>query len=227
MLAVQGPGALEIAQRVLGVDDLDGLGYFRCRAFDNAGNPVLISRSGYTGEDGFEVVTEHAHATAVWDDMVAAGAIPCGLGARDTLRTEMGYCLYGHELAEDISPIEAGLKWTMDLDKAARFPGKKALRTAAAEGGTERSLIGLVLKQRAIPRPGCRIVVSDREVGQVTSGTFSPTLHKGVALAFVRDDGLEAGQPSVDIRGRLHGADIVELPFVRSSVKTRKKAKHK
>ena len=185
---------------------------------------MLISRTGYTGEDGFEVVTDHAHAIALWDDMVAAGATPCGLGARDTLRTEMGYCLYGHELAEDISPIEAGLKWTMDLDKVASFPGKDALRTSAVEGAG-RNLVGLVLKQRAIPRPGCRIVVSNHEVGHVTSGTFSPTLHKGVALAFVRNDALEAGQLAVDIRGKLHDADIVALPFVRSNVKTRKKAK--
>ncbi len=224
MLAVQGPRALEIAGNVLGVNDLDELGYFRCRELDRAGDTVLISRSGYTGEDGFEIVTEHAAAAALWDDVVAAGAIPCGLGARDTLRTEMGYCLYGHELAEDISPIEAGLKWTMDLDKAADFPGKEALRAAAKEGTTRR-LTGLMLKQRAIPRPGCRIMVSGDEVGQVTSGTFSPTLQQGIALAFVLSDTLEAEQTlAVDIRGRQHEADIVKPPFVRSNVKTRKKA---
>jgi len=224
MLAVQGPRALEIAQSVLGTSDLDELGYFRCQEFDLAGNTVLISRSGYTGEDGFEMVTERTDAAALWDDMVAAGAVPCGLGARDTLRTEMGYCLYGHELAEDISPIEAGLKWTMDLDKAADFLGKDALR-AAAQDGSARRLIGLLLKQRAIPRPGCSIMVSGDKVGQVTSGTFSPTLQKGIALGFVLKRTLEADQTlTVDIRGRLHEAEIVKPPFVRSNVKTRKKA---
>ncbi len=224
MLAVQGPRALEITRNVLGAVDLDELGYFRCRQLDHAGNTVLISRSGYTGEDGFEIVTEHTAAAALWDDVIAAGAIPCGLGARDTLRTEMGYCLYGHELAEDISPVEAGLKWTMDLGKASDFPGKDALR-AATEEGTARRLTGLMLKQRAIPRPGCRILVCGDEVGQVTSGTFSPTLQKGIALAFVLNDKLEADQIlAVDIRGKLHEADIVKPPFVRSNVKTRKKA---
>ena len=223
MLAVQGPRALEIAQSVLGTSDLYELGYFRCQEFDLAGNTVLISRSGYTGEDGFEMVTERTDAAALWDDMVAAGAVPCGLGARDTLRTEMGYCLYGHELAEDISPIEAGLKWTMDLDKAADFLGKDALR-AAAQDGSARRLIGLLLKQRAIPRPGCSIMVSGDKVGQVTSGTFSPTLQKGIALGFVLKRTLEADQTlTVDIRGRLHEAEIVKPPFVRSNVKTRKK----
>jgi len=224
MLAVQGPRALEIAQHVLGTSDLDELGYFRCQELDFAGNTVLISRSGYTGEDGFEIVTKRTAAAALWDDVVTAGAVPCGLGARDTLRTEMGYCLYGHELAEDISPIEAGLKWTMDLDKAADFPGKKCLRAAAKDGRAQR-LIGLQLKQRAIPRPGCSVMVSGDKVGQVTSGTFSPTLQKGIALAFVLERTLEAEQTfTVDIRGKLHEAEMVKPPFVRSNVKTRKKA---
>ena len=225
MLAIQGPHALEITQRVLGVGDLDDLGYFRCRTLGGGGGDgglLLISRSGYTGEDGFELMTRSDTAGAIWDQLVAAGAVPCGLGARDTLRTEMGYCLYGHELAEDITPIEAGLSWTMDLNKASDFPGKEALRSMAA-GCPTRKLIGLVLKQRAIPRSGCRVMVSGKEVGQVTSGTFSPTLRRGIGLAMVQESALGGEEPAVEIRGKLQEAELTELPFVRSNVKTTKK----
>ena len=225
MLAIQGPRALEITQRVLGVSDLDDLGYFRCRMLEGVGGDdglLLISRSGYTGEDGFELVTRSATAGAIWDQLVAAGAVPCGLGARDTLRTEMGYCLYGNELAEDITPIEAGLSWTMELNKASDFLGKEALRSMAADGPA-RQLVGLVLKQRAIPRSGCPVMVSGREVGQVTSGTFSPTLRRGIGLALVQESALDGDGPAVEIRGKLQEAELAELPFVRSNVKTRKK----
>ena len=227
MVALQGPQSGQIMQEVLGVD-LDELGYFRCREVKWAHSSVLVSRSGYTGEDGFELIIDRGDTVTLWDQLVSAGAVPCGLGARDTLRTEMGYCLYGHELTTDISPLEAGLGWAMNLEKPSDFLGKDALRLLAAKGPTRR-LRGLVLRQRALPRPGCPVLLGDQQIGSVTSGTFSPTLQKGIALALLQTEALEnrGGTITIDIRGRQHEADLVKPPFVQPNVKSTKQDKIK
>ncbi len=221
MIAVQGPRALEVLSTVHELDrfgDLTPLGFFRFRQHQDATGPWLVSRSGYTGEDGFEIICPAGQVIALWKALIAAGVTPIGLGARDTLRTEMGYPLYGHELTEQIGPIEAGLEWALALDKESAFVGQQALRSRR-EGG--RRLAGLQIHGKGIPRPGYEVSQAERIIGVVTSGTYSPSLSAGIALALIDLDAHREEPAAIIVRGRELPAQFITLPFVPSRVKRR------
>ncbi|MGK2945138.1 MAG: glycine cleavage system aminomethyltransferase GcvT [Desulfuromonadales bacterium] len=215
-IALQGPKAEEILSSLTDVPLADIVYYHFHEGFV-AGMKMIISRTGYTGEDGFELYLPASAAVEVWRQLLATGAphglMPIGLGARDTLRLEKGYALYGHELSRDISPLEAGLAWITKLDKH-DFVGKAALVKQKADG-VQRRRIGLVMQERGVPREGYPIFDGDREVGAVTSGTMSPTLKVGIALALVEPAaaGID-NELQVAIRNRRMGAKVVRPPFV-------------
>jgi aminomethyltransferase len=169
--------------------------------------------TGYTGEDGVELHVPGAAAVQTWRAIVDAGVTPAGLGARDTLRLEAGLPLHGHELGEGITPLQAGLGWVVRFDKG-DFRGRAAL-AAERERGVARRLRGLVVDGRQVPRRGCAVLRGDDRVGEVTSGNFSPTLERGIALAFVPPDAAVGDALDIDIRGRRTPATVTELPFVR------------
>ena len=211
MLAVQGPAA----QQVLGpfVDvDLASLKRYRFAHAMIGDERATLSRTGYTGEDGFEIYLERDAIVAVWDALLKAGVPPVGLGARDTLRLEAGMCLYGHELTPDINPFEADLAWALTLDSR-RFVGSDALRRLSA-APPARKRVGLVAAGGRIPREGCRVFSGARDVGVVTSGSFSPTIEKHIAMAYVAADCAAAGASlEIDVRGARVVSQVVTLPF--------------
>jgi aminomethyltransferase len=216
LIALQGPLARTILQP-LTTTDLDAIAYYHCQPGVVAGIECLISRTGYTGEDGFEMYHQAERAVELWRALLAAGAphglLPAGLGARDTLRLEAGYCLYGHELSDDITPLEAGLGWTVKLKKEDDFIGKQAL-IAEKRDGLRRKLIGIELRERGIPRAGYPILRDGRKVGEVTSGTMCPTLGHAAALGFVPPSDAAVGtELAVEIRGKAIPAVVVALPF--------------
>lgn len=219
MLAVQGPQA-EGLMSSLGGNHLRDLQYFGFCSVDIEGEEALVSRSGYTGEDGFELICESESLSKIWSSLRNYGAHPCGLGARDVLRTEMGYCLYGQELDQNKSPLEAGLSWTLKLDKEDDFIGKNALLIKKKER-TYRSLVGFSMLERAIPRPGYTVCnCRGEEIGTVSSGTYSPSLEAGIGLAFVEPGFKKRGTAlKIDMRGKLRRAKVVRLPFVASKVR--------
>jgi aminomethyltransferase len=179
---------------------------------------MIISRTGYTGEDGFELYLPASSAVDVWQAIMTTGTphglLPIGLGARDTLRLEKGYALYGHELSREISPLEAGLAWITKLDKD-DFVGKAALVAQKADGLSRRR-VGLMMQERGIPREGYSVFLADREVGVVTSGTMSPSLKVGVALALVKPEfAKEETELEIVIRNRRMGAKVQRPPFVK------------
>ena len=221
MLAVQGPRSADVLATVGLPTDMDymSFSYVSDHAWSHDGAPwdrVVVCRTGYTGEHGFEVLVPVAHAQTAWDACVAAGALPCGLGARDTLRLEMGYALHGHELSPEISPVQAGLVWAVGWDKPA-FHGRDALLAERA-AGPQRRLRGLLARERGIPRADMPVLSAAGEsVGTTTSGTFSPTLQQGIALALL-DPALAWGDEVViDVRGRHLRARVVRTPFVSAS----------
>ena len=182
---------------------------------------VTVCRTGYTGERGYELVVPWDEAGPVWDALLDAGRphgiLPCGLGARDTLRTEMGYPLHGQDLSLEITPIQAGAAWAVGWDKPA-FWGRETL-VAERAAGPVRRLRGIGAVGRAIPRPGMTVAVDDEPVGTVTSGTFSPTLRKGIGLALLRTDVVVGARVSVDVRGRPEQFEVVKPPFVQPSTR--------
>jgi aminomethyltransferase len=217
LLAIQGPYAESILQPLATSNQLSDIAYYHAGPGTVAGIDCLISRTGYTGEDGFELYTQADQVGALWDAVLEAGRpqglLPAGLGARDTLRLEAGYCLYGHELREDITPLEAGLGWTIKLNKGTDFIGRQALFDEKQDG-LRRKLVGLMLLERGVPRAGYVIMRSDEPIGEVTSGTMSPTLNQPAALGFVTPDLSTPGTTlAVDIRGKLVAAEVVALPF--------------
>jgi aminomethyltransferase len=217
LLALQGPRALAILEP-LASPGVAGLRYYGFLRGEVAGVPAIISRTGYTGEDGFELYLEPAAAPLVWRRLLAAGAphglVPAGLGARDTLRLEAAMALYGHEIDERTTPLEAGLSWVVKLGKG-DFLGRAALQQQS-EQGVERTLVGFAVQDRGIARQGHAVLSDGKVVGEVTSGTFSPTLGKAIGMAFVPPALAAAGTPlDVDVRGRKLAAEVVELPFYR------------
>lgn len=211
MLAVQGPRSVALLAAVLGLD-LAALPYFTAVRTRLDGRPVVLSRTGYTGEDGCELVVDADHLTPVWERLVAGGAVPCGLGARDTLRLEAAMPLYGHELSEAGDPLSAGLGFAVRF-RDGGFIGSEALSAVKAKGVT-RKRVGLVLAGRRIAREHLNVHSGERLVGEVTSGTFSPTLEKSIAMAFVEAEFAAPGTSvEVDIRGSREPATVVKLPF--------------
>ncbi len=217
MLALQGPRSEALLQRVVSADtDLSKVRYYRMARTTLIGMPCLISRTGYTGEDGFEVFFDAREAERVWNLFLAQGEdlgiAPIGLGARDALRTEAGMPLYGHELDEQTTPLEANLLFGVQLG-AGDFVGRDALLRQQKDG-VKKTLVGLEVDTKRVPRPGCELWAGDTRLGVVTSGTFSPTLEKNIAMGFVPPSHAELGTTfEMDIRGKRHGCVVVPLPF--------------
>ena len=221
VLAVQGPSSTAVLEAL---NLPTTMGYM---AFDKAtfaGAPLTVCRTGYTGEMGYELVAPNDVAVELWQAILTAGQpfgiSPCGLGARDTLRTEMGYMLHGQDISPQINPVEAGIGWAIGWGKPS-FDGVGTLRAIKA-GGPARRMRGLLATGRGIPRPGMTVVSLDEGhavIGQVTSGTFSPTLRVGIALALV-DAAVPLGASvGVEVRGRVEPFDVVKPPFVTSDVR--------
>jgi len=211
MIAVQGPKARQAVLAQLPQDEARVAA--EMKPF-NAGwfGDLFIARTGYTGEDGFEISLPADTATALWQQLLQAGVVPCGLGARDTLRLEAGMNLYGQDMDETVSPLESALGWTVALQDERVFIGKDALLAQRASG-VRRKLVGLVLQGRGVLRPGQAIVTESGE-GLITSGSFSPTLQKAIALARIPKSA--GGTCQVDMRGKLLECRIVRPPFVRN-----------
>jgi aminomethyltransferase len=218
-LAVQGPQAETAVQRHVEVD-LSRVQYFYSVETERVKEPVLISRTGYTGEDGFEVYGSPDVIVQLWKDLIKAGVPPIGLGARDSLRFEAAYLLYGHELDEDTTPIEAGLAWTVK-QKSVDYAGKDVLVRQKREGGS-KSLIGFTMLEPGVPRQGYVLYVEGKQQGYVTSGMKSPTLGEFMGMGYLRvPKPLEAGREiEVEIRGQRKAAKTVKLPFYRGSVRS-------
>ncbi|MGZ0170176.1 MAG: glycine cleavage system aminomethyltransferase GcvT [Planctomycetales bacterium] len=215
MIAVQGPKAVEILA-ALGAATADGHRYYSASLMTVAGMDALVSRTGYTGEDGFELIVPSDVGMELWNRLLEAGqpfgVQACGLGSRDTLRLEAAMPLYGHELNEDTDPLTAGLSFAVKLE-AADFIGRDALQKVAASP-TGKVRVGLKLEGKRIAREGAGILSNDQSIGEVTSGTFSPTLQKAIAMGYVGAANSEMGNAvEVDIRGKRHAAKIVDLPF--------------
>jgi aminomethyltransferase len=216
MIAVQGPRALETLEAIFELP-LAPVRYYHLAMGRLAGDiTAVISRTGYTGEDGFEVICGAANAARVWDTLLEVGKrhgiVPCGLGARDTLRLEAAMPLYGHELSDTIDPISAGVGWAVKLDKG-DFVGRDALAAYKASG-PRTTRAGLVLDGKRIARQGAVVYSGEREAGHVTSGTFSPTLNSSVAMAFLDPAAAAIGTAlAVDVRGHREHARVVKLPF--------------
>jgi aminomethyltransferase len=218
LVAIQGPRSIEIARPLTDVD-LDTLRYYAIAEGSFAGIPALVARTGYTGEDGFEVFVETDRAVELWDAFMAAGAgvglAPIGLGARDTLRLEAGMPLYGNELDRSTTPFEANLGRVVKLAKPGDFVGRAALEKVARDG-VARRLVGLVMRGRGIARHGYPVHAADRPTGVVTSGTQSPSLGEAIAMAYVATVDAEPGtMVDVEIRGQRVPAEVVALPFYR------------
>jgi len=183
--------------------------------FEFEGTPVWIGCTGYTGEDGFEIIAPCDRIEGVWEALLAAGAKPCGLGARDTLRTEVCYPLYGHELDEDTTPIEAGVGFFVSLDKGG-FVGRNVLVRQKARGVNKRCVAFKMTDKSPPPRPHYAIFSDDQKVGEVVSGTQSPSLNVGIGMGYVPPPLAKAGTPiQIEIRGRLFGAVVVNKPIYR------------
>lgn len=219
-LDIQGPQAQAILQSQAEAD-LTPLKYYHCLNTTVAGISALVSRSGYTGEDGFEIYVDAGLIGVVWDRLLAAGAgaglKPVGLGARDTLRLEAGMMLYGHEMDESVSPLEVAYGWLVDLEKD--FIGREAL-SRQKKAGVSRKLVGFEMVDRGIARQGYKVLKYGREIGEVTSGTLAPTLNKAVGLAFVPTVYTEPGtEIDIRIRERPVKAKVVKLPFYKRTDK--------
>ncbi|MFD4719844.1 glycine cleavage system aminomethyltransferase GcvT [Streptomyces sp. NPDC058423] len=220
LIAVQGPESPGILKSLTDAD-LDGLKYYAGLPGTVAGVPALIARTGYTGEDGFELFVEPRHAETLWKALTDAGApaglVPCGLSCRDTLRLEAGMPLYGHELTTSLTPFDAGLGRVVKFEKEGDFVGRKALEAAAgcAAANPPRKLVGLVAQGRRVPRAGMAVVAGGEVVGEVTSGAPSPTLGKPLAIAYVDAAHAAPGTEGVgvDIRGTHEPYEVVALPF--------------
>jgi len=210
MVAVQGPNAIEKALSAMS-DDCKQVAAELKRFVGQPCGDWFIGRTGYTGEDGFEIMVPEAEAAAFWDKLADAGVKPIGLGARDTLRLEAGMNLYGTDMDEDTSPLQAGLSWTIAMKDEREFIGREAL-VAEKEAGPVMKFVGLVLQGKGVLR-GHQKVVSEAGEGEITSGTFSPSM--GVAIAMARVPAQTTDRVQVNMRGKLVDAKVVKMPFVR------------
>jgi len=219
MVAVQGPRAVEMVDHLFGCE-LRSLRYYTGTLAKIAGNACYLSRTGYTGEDGCEIICASHAVVAIWEQLAAAaaplGGLAAGLAARDTLRLEAGMPLYGHELSETINPVQAGLGFAMNLDSRT-FVGRDAIAHILVhrkEHEDQPVRIGLQLAGRRVARQGCQLFRGEEKIGAVTSGTFSPTLERPIAMAYVKESAAAADTAlAVDIRGHQHTVTVVPLPF--------------
>jgi aminomethyltransferase len=219
LLALQGPMAGTTLAKLTRIN-LEDIPFYWLREGAVNGVEMLISRTGYTGEPGFELCFPIQHSEAVWRALLQAGREfdiePVGLGARDTLRLEMKYCLYGNDIDKTTNPIEAGLGWITKLDKG-DFIGRAAIQKMK-EDGPSRKLVGFQMEVKAIPRHGYAIWQGAQKIGVVTSGSFSPMLETGIGMAYVRVEATAIGtEIEVDVRGKKIPARIVKTPFYRKS----------
>ncbi|MBI5244938.1 MAG: glycine cleavage system aminomethyltransferase GcvT [Elusimicrobia bacterium] len=217
MIAVQGPLAARILSDI--VPEAEPLKRFGALELELYGRDALITRTGYTGEDGFEVIVPNEISPRIWETLRASGAsyglLPCGLGARDTLRLEAGYLLYGSDIDNEHTPLEAGYGWVVKFSKE-DFIGKAALEKQKREG-LRRKLLGLRLSERGVPRAGAPVRFGEEQMGVLCSATFSPTLQAGIGVGYLSQPGLAAGaKVSVELHGRRIPAEIVPVPFYKS-----------
>jgi len=213
LLALQGPATTAILQPLSSID-LEPIGFYRFAEGEVAGVPGIISRTGYTGEDGFELYVPAERASELWKALLEAGAplglIPTGLGARDTLRLEMGYALYGNDIDEETSPLEAGLGWLVKLDKG-DFVGRDVLQ--GQKGNLTRRLRGFRLTDRGFPRPGHEVMFGGEVAGTVRSGTVSPSLGYGIGTAYLPPEARPGDELAVVIRGKEVAGEVAKMPF--------------
>jgi aminomethyltransferase len=215
LLAIQGPQAIATLQPHCDINLAD-LPFFGHARGNILGNSAFIARTGYTGEDGVEVMILPAAARQLWQALADGGVTPCGLGARDTLRLEAAMCLYGQDIDETTTPLEAGLGWTVHLDTKGDFIGKEVLMRQKA-AGVSRKLVGIATNGRHIARHDYPIVIDGQQVGKVTSGTLSPTLGTSIALGYVPIAASKIGTSlEIEIRGKLYPANVVKKPFYSS-----------
>ena len=215
LIAVQGPQAAAYLQPFVQEDltPIKAFGHLEATVLDQ---PAFIARTGYTGEDGFEVMVDPEVGVELWRSLLSAGVTPCGLGARDTLRLEAAMALYGQDIYETTTPLEAGLGWVVHLDSKGDFIGRSVLEQQKA-AGVERRLVGIEMQGRYIARHGYPVLYEGKPVGEVTSGTLSPTVGKAIALAYVATSLSKTGQQlEVEIRGKAYPAVVVKKPFYRS-----------
>ncbi len=218
LIAVQGPQAAAYLQPFVQEDltPIKSFGHLEATVLDQ---PAFIARTGYTGEDGFEVMVAPEVGVELWRSLLSAGVTPCGLGARDTLRLEAAMALYGQDIYETTTPLEAGLGWVVHLDSKGDFIGRSVLEQQKATG-VERRLVGIEMQGRYIARHGYPVLYEGKPVGEVTSGTLSPTVGKAIALAYVPTPLSKTGQQlEVEIRGKAYPAVVVKKPFYRSKTR--------
>ncbi|MDF2690264.1 MAG: gcvT [Gammaproteobacteria bacterium] len=216
MIAVQGPKARELVAKVLPKDLAQAAMQLKIFWMSQK-EEWMVARTGYTGEDGFEIMLPNSEVVSFWESLLKQGVKACGLGARDTLRLEAGMNLYGQDMDEKVSPLAAGLSWTLAMQDSRNFIGKTALETEINKGMTHK-MVGLVLEDRGVLRNHQKVLVPNVGEGEITSGTFSPSLGVGIALARVPLQTTE--QCFVEIRGKLLNARVVSPPFVRQGKKT-------
>ena len=218
-IAVQGPLSEKVVTEVLGISGASALGFYEFFDSEWKGSRMIVSRTGYTGEDGFEIYASHESIIELWDILLEAGVTPCGLGCRDTLRFEAGLPLYGDELSADISPVEAGLSMFCKLDKEV-FIGKDALVRQKAEG-TDKKLVGIEIHDKAIPRAGYPVELEDgTEVGVVTTGYRSISLDRSICFALVKTEYSKLGTPlRVRIRKKVFDGEVVKKRFYQTNYK--------
>ena len=214
-IALQGPEAEKIIKRIIKGDPAK-IKFYWATEEEIEGNKVILSRTGYTGEDGFEIYGNPSSGPEIWDILMEEGEkediIPCGLGARDILRLEMGYCLYGNDITKDTTPLEAGLSWLLKMENS-EFIGKESLVKQKKEGITRR-LVGIQIKDRTIPRHGYLIYKDGNRIGEITSGSHSPILNHPIAMGYVDKPYNKKGTIiEIEVRDRLIEAEVVSLPF--------------
>lgn len=210
LIALQGPQSPALLEKVLGTSEFSALKYYSFKEWKNG----MIARTGYTGEDGFEIMSDFETLAKLWDALLEAGAVPAGFGARDTLRLEASMPLYGHDMDENFTPLELGIEWAMDWTKQ-DFTGKGTLDKQKQQGAA-RKLVGFEMVERGIPRQGHEIRKDGKKTGEVTSGTFAPTLKKNIGMGYVET---KYAQPGTDIeimvRDKAVKAKVVPMPFYR------------
>lgn len=213
MLAIQGPQAITLADGLISGVNVSGLKYYCASPAECLGAKAIVSRTGYTGEDGFEVIAPNAVIVSLADELVKRGVVPCGLGCRDTLRLEAAMPLYGHELTESTNPIHAGLGWAVKPEKG-NFIGREAIVAALADTTPRPVRIGLTLEGKRAAREGSSVLAGSTVIGTVTSGSYTPWLDRSIAMAYVQPDQAAIGSAlTVDVRGTAIPATVTALPF--------------